>query len=96
MDPSNIIPKILIELFNSIYPLEEEVLGEIASYLKCKSVKKKELLLKQGQICKNIYFIEKGLIRSFYNDGPNHITTWFMKENDIAISVKAFTDKRRV
>jgi len=84
------IPDILKQLFTSIYPLPEHILQEIDSIIRFKTIKKKELLLKEGQVCKYIYFVEKGLLRSYYYDDDNEITTWFMKENDFVISVKSF------
>ncbi|HHC80839.1 MAG TPA: Crp/Fnr family transcriptional regulator [Flavobacteriia bacterium] len=38
------------------------------SYLKPKTLRKKEFLLNEGQICKSRYFITKGCIRLFYID----------------------------
>ncbi|MBS1671271.1 MAG: Crp/Fnr family transcriptional regulator [Bacteroidetes bacterium] len=84
------LPEILKQLFLSIYPLEEIVLNEIAYVLRHKTINRKELLLKEGQICKYIFFVEKGLLRSYYYDEENEVTTWFMKENDFVISVKSF------
>ncbi|MDI9365588.1 MAG: Crp/Fnr family transcriptional regulator [Flavobacterium sp.] len=84
------IPETLLAIFNSIVPLKTEVLAEIGEILEFKTLKKKELLLKEGQTSKHIYFIEKGLIRSFYTETDAEITTWFMKENDLIISVKSF------
>ncbi|MBS1627717.1 MAG: Crp/Fnr family transcriptional regulator [Bacteroidetes bacterium] len=84
------LPEILKQLFLSIYPIEEIVLKEIASVLKYKTINRKELLLKEGQVCKYIFFVEKGLLRSYYYDEENEVTTWFMKENDFVISVKSF------
>jgi CRP-like cAMP-binding protein len=84
------IPQSLLVLFNSIEPLSHEIESEIASLLQHKVVQKKELLLRAGQICKHIYFIEKGLLRSYYFEDDNEVTTWFMKENDLIISVKSF------
>jgi CRP/FNR family transcriptional regulator, anaerobic regulatory protein len=44
------------------------------------AVKKGQVLLTYGQICKNIYFIESGIARIFYTpevtDGSREITVW--------------------
>jgi len=84
------IPNALLAIFNNIMPLEESLIVEIGEIIEYKTLKKRELLLKEGQTSKHIYFIEKGLIRSFYTDIDTEITTWFMKENDLIISVKSF------
>jgi CRP-like cAMP-binding protein len=47
-------------------------------------------VLKEGQVCDNIYFIEQGYLRSFYLKDGKEITAWFMKENDVIVSVNSF------
>ena len=69
------LPEILKQLFLSIYPLEEIVLNEIAYVVRHKTINQKELLLKEGQICKYIFFVEKGLLRSYYYDEENEVTS---------------------
>lgn len=52
------------------------------------------MLLKEGQVCNHIYFIEKGFLRSYYINNDKEITGWFMKENDIIISVNIFFKRK--
>lgn len=57
-------------------------IDEIFSKLTQKIFKKKDYLLKEGQICKNNYFIISGLVRSFYIDNKgNEKITQFALEN---------------
>jgi CRP-like cAMP-binding protein len=53
---------------------EDEVL--FLSLLQFKTLKKKEILLQQGDICRNDYFVTKGCLRCFDIDenGVEHIT----------------------
>ena len=83
-------PATLLAIFNNIILLENEVIEKIEEILEYKVLRKKELLLREGLICNHIYFIEKGLVRSYYTEDDNEVTTWFMKENDLIISVKSF------
>ncbi len=71
-------------------PLRQEVKDLFISTIKIKNLEKNEILLKEGKICDHIYFIEKGLLRSYYHVNNEDVTSWFMKENDIIISVKSF------
>lgn len=80
----------LFRLFNSIYPVSERLQNRLNEILHYREIKKKEYLLKEGQVSEHIYFIEKGLLRSFYSKGKNEVTAWFMKENDVIVSVKSF------
>jgi CRP-like cAMP-binding protein len=88
------LPESLKNILLTIHPLEKEVLDEIAQCLQRIEINKKELLLKQKQVCQYIYFVEKGFLRSFYSEGENEVTTWFMKEHDFIISVKSFFDQQ--
>jgi len=80
----------LMTYLSGIYPLSEELKFHLASVLKVKSLLRKEYLLKAGQICTNIYFVSKGLLRCFYNRDDIQISSWFMKEGDVIISVESF------
>ncbi|MBN9296849.1 MAG: Crp/Fnr family transcriptional regulator [Filimonas sp.] len=86
----NNLPKTLLLLFTKAGTVSPELEDAIGSILHHRCLKKRELLLEAGRICQNIYFIESGLTRSFYLDESIETSSWFMKENDIIISVKSF------
>jgi CRP-like cAMP-binding protein len=48
------------------------------------------MLLRRGEICKNLYFIEKGFVRAYYDKDGQEVTSWFMQENDLIVSVHSF------
>jgi len=49
-------------------------------FLQVKKVKKKELLLMDGNTCKNIYFIQKGAIKQYYlSEGKEFIQNFFFE-----------------
>ena len=53
--------------------------------------KKGDVIHKIGKICSQIFFIETGLVRSFYYDeNGKAITDWFMKEGDFCIAVLSY------
>jgi CRP-like cAMP-binding protein len=61
--------------------LNKEELDFFYSLLSRKELKKKELLLRSGQNCRNIYFINKGCIRYFYLVDGEEKTAQFFFEN---------------
>lgn len=89
-DNLSIIPPHLTALFNSIGEMTHEAKIDVERFLEHKVFKKKEIILTPGQICRYIYFIDKGMARSFYQDDGKEVTSWFMAENDVIISVKSF------
>ena len=62
--------------------LDEQEEKTILSCVQSLSIKKKEYLLKEGQICRANYFIEKGCLRMFFiSDKGDEQTTNFALEN---------------
>ena len=82
--------KELLEFLESIHPMSDELKEHLASILKEKKFPRKTFLLKAGQISRNIHFIQKGLIRCFYNIEGHEVCSWFMKEGDVIASVQSF------
>ncbi len=80
----------LYQLFNNIFPISIELQNELTNLLKEEKVAKKEFILKEGEVCKNIYFIESGYFKSFHLRDGKEIVQWFMKTNDVIISVNSF------
>jgi CRP-like cAMP-binding protein len=80
----------LLTLLQSIHPLSDGLVDHLSQTLKTKTIAKKEYLLKAGHISRKICFIEKGLLRCFYDQGDNEVSSWFMKEGDVIVSVESF------
>ena len=61
------------------------------SYLfKRKEIPAKTTLLKEGQISRTIFFIEKGCLRTWFNNNGKDITTQFFFEGDSVSSIESF------
>ena len=70
----------------------EEALVE--KYFSQESFKKNEIILNAGEVCKKIYFVKKGLIRTFHaNVNGTEFTRLFAKENDFCTILISFTEK---
>lgn len=50
----------------------------------------KTMLLLEGEISKNAYLIEKGCLRTWFNNDGNDITTQFFFEGDSVSSIESF------
>lgn len=57
---------IILEHIRKFVPFSKEEEVVLLPYLNLKSVKKKEYLLKEGQICTANHFVVKGCLRMFY------------------------------
>jgi CRP-like cAMP-binding protein len=80
----------LLTLLNSIYPLSQGIIEHLGHTIKTKTLCKKQYLLKAGHVSRQICFIEKGLLRCFYDQAEMEVSSWFMKEGDVIISVESF------
>ncbi|MEL6253863.1 MAG: Crp/Fnr family transcriptional regulator [Bacteroidota bacterium] len=58
----------------------------VRPYLKVREIKAGEYFLQQGQISKNIAFIEQGLLRLYYLKDGKEITHCFCKEQSLSTS----------
>lgn len=80
----------LIQHISSLIKLSVELEKEILSVSKPVSVAKDSVLVKNGERCKHLYFINKGIVRGFYFDNGKEITHWFAQEDDFATSFYSF------
>lgn len=81
------------EIKKIVSPDEEELAAFTNAFSK-KTLKKKEVLLSEGTICRYIWFINKGLIRDyFYRDGIE-VTAGFFKEGDFICNYESFIGQK--
>lgn len=86
--------KEIFHFLQSIHPLSPELIDYLSENLKCRHVSKKEYLLKAGHVSRSICFIKQGLLRAFYINGNKDVTSWFMLEGDITVSIESFYDQK--
>ncbi len=73
----------LQEYFKGIQPMSDAKADHIATFFKKETVSKNQLLIAQGKISKESYFLEKGIIRCFIIDlEGNEVTTRFYEAPD--------------
>lgn len=80
----------LLRYLRSIHPLSEALRDHLEDVIKEKKLARKDYLLKAGQICGNIYFVEQGLLRSYYSRDKKEISSNFFKEGDICTAPESF------
>jgi CRP-like cAMP-binding protein len=85
----------LLQYINSIYPLSDPLREHLVSKLKRREIPKKEYLLKAGHVCRNICFINRGIFRCFQTHNNIEVSSWFMKEGDLIISVESFYKQKQ-
>ena len=63
---------------------------EIAHLIEKKSIPPKTCLLREGEVAKNVFFIEKGCLRQSFNKDGKDITFQFFFENQTVSSFDSF------
>ncbi|QOG04670.1 Crp/Fnr family transcriptional regulator [Flavobacterium sp. MDT1-60] len=78
-------------IFQSIHVLPQNELDQLDDLITFRKLKKGEVLLKENQVCNEIYFIKKGILRSyFFNHQGDEITNCFAFENEFMASFSSF------
>ena len=63
-------------------PLTDSAITDMELVLNAQTFKKGEYILRQDNICRNLYFLESGLVKMFcYTDGKEFIMNFFREEN---------------
>lgn len=71
----------------SHYPVSDESIDLLGKHFRKHLFPAKHLIIRGCIIDRNVYFIEKGLTRSYCLADGNEHTTWFSKEGDITFGL---------
>ena len=86
--PAEFMP--VLQMLNSFHPIGKGVSQYLLKNAYCQKVPKGKYLLRNGEICENIYFIKKGLLRGFIQEEDRETTIWFSSENEMAATIRSF------
>lgn len=80
----------LLSFIGKYYPLSGAAKNALENCFEKIVLEKNELLLREGNICRYLYFLEQGAARGFYILDGKEITHWFGFENDFVTSFHSF------
>ena len=67
---------------------------EVANIFSSKDIDRNNYLLKEGKICNEYFFLEKGFMRAFaYDTDANDISTNFCTEGQVVFEVSSFFNR---
>lgn len=82
--PERILRKMIKEITNSIYPLSQNSISEIESWVQIENYKKRENFIRKGRQDLKEYFLLEGVCKSYLtNPEGEEITISFFKEKSI-------------
>jgi len=71
----------LFQYCKQLSPLDEQVVEELSKKITTRVVKKGDYLLKRGETCKHLFFINEGLLKSFSHKDDKEFVMRFFSEN---------------
>lgn len=84
------IAKSLAEFYYPLQRIELDLLTEVLTPFK---IAKGDLLVKEGEICKYMYYVQKGMIRQFYFKAGKDLTEHFSYEGNMVICIESFLEQ---
>src|ERR1700722_2311677 len=90
--------KELITFLNRIatsegWPLSPECIKWLEDTIETTELRKEDYLLRPGLTCRNLYFIESGLLKCFYIHKGKNVSDWFFGERETVVSLDSFYDQ---
>ncbi|WP_099465781.1 MULTISPECIES: Crp/Fnr family transcriptional regulator [Parabacteroides] len=83
----------IIKSINRIFRINDVALEKLTSCLRPIEIPKKTILIEPNRKNDNLYFIEKGIARSYNLINGKEITSWFSKEGELTYSTNSFYGK---
>lgn len=81
----------LPEILKNSITLSVEMEEKLKVLLERRELTKGQYLFRQGEVCRQLFLIEKGFARIFYMSSTGkEITAWFSAENDFITPIDAF------
>jgi CRP-like cAMP-binding protein len=79
-----------IKICNQLSPLTTEASEDLANCLHDKNFEKGDYILKNGSVCRNLFFIEQGLVKTFFNKEDKEFIMRFFPENSLFTVLDSF------
>ncbi len=83
--------KIYIGSYTDLEPAEMDA---VANKFKRKIIKKNDYLLREGQVCKDIIFVQEGCLRLYYISDDIETSVWFSFKHSSAIEISSFISEK--
>ena len=77
------------ELARRYSTMTHDELDVLESILVPMKFQKGEIILKEGEVCTNIYWVVKGLVRQFYYKNGKELTEYMATENTICMCIES-------
>lgn len=84
------------EIVFNTYAVSQEAYEAAMTYISPFSCRKGEMVMHQGEVCRNVFIIEEGVFRNFaINDEGYDHTRWFAEDGDLFTSMLSFSSDEK-
>jgi signal-transduction protein with cAMP-binding, CBS, and nucleotidyltransferase domain len=84
----------LFDVINSFQKLDSETTQAVQKYFVEEKFKKNEFIIKEGKICKKVYFIKSGIVRRFCLENGREVTRWIYTDHQFITSLSSFFEQK--
>jgi CRP-like cAMP-binding protein len=77
-----------------LIPISDEIWADISSYVTIREMKRKDVFITEGKICKEIGYINKGSFRYYQTVEGREMSTFFSFENNCVSSYNSFVSQK--
>lgn len=84
----------IIRFLRQFGELPEPLIPALERVLQQKTFSKKHILIKKGQVCHSLYFIEKGLARNYFEEDDKELTSDIVLDGELLVAFSSFTSRQ--
>lgn len=84
----------LVKIFEQFNGLDDNSIDQFLDIADLRSFRKGELLVREGEICDKLFFIEQGTVRSFYYKEVKDVTISFSLAGEFITSMSGFITQK--
>lgn len=81
-------------IINQIYPVPEASVAKLKQVTQEVTLPKGQILFEAGKISRNVYFLKKGIVRSYKFQQDTDVTIWLGREGDTVVSLKNYVEDK--
>lgn len=80
---------LLIQKIRAIHPVNDNSISLLLGNMKRILLRKNDWLLKEGQVCKQVFYVNQGLVKTYYNKEGKDINLGFTMENNFLTNLRS-------
>lgn len=79
------------EIIRDIYPMSDEGVSLLRPLLHEQRIKANTLMIRQGHLCREVFFVKSGVARNYTLCDGKEYTRWFAMDGDLLTSMFSFS-----